>query len=96
MAFPARRKAIFVHGCFWHSHDCTHGRRRPNSNVAYWNEKSRANQARDSRKESALKALGWKVLVIWECEVRPTAGWSGRDASWVLGRQESDHACQNE
>lgn len=70
LVFPARAKAVFVHGCFWHGHDCVHGRRRPSTNVAFWDEKARANAERDRRKERALEAAGWKVMVVWECEVK--------------------------
>jgi DNA mismatch endonuclease, patch repair protein len=70
LAFPARRKAIFVHGCFWHGHNCRHGLRRPSSNVEFWSEKYRANKRRDLGKQRSLKKLGWDVCVVWECEVR--------------------------
>jgi DNA mismatch endonuclease (patch repair protein) len=70
LVFPARAKAIFVHGCFWHGHDCVHGRRRPHTNVAFWDEKARANADRDQRKQRALEAAGWRVKVVWECEVK--------------------------
>lgn len=70
LAFPARRKAIFVHGCFWHGHNCKHGRRRPGSNVAFWEAKYADNKHRDARKAAALRAMGWRVLTIWECQVK--------------------------
>jgi DNA mismatch endonuclease (patch repair protein) len=70
LTFPARSKVIFVHGCFWHGHDCAHGRRRPGSNVEFWERKYRENRSRDARKQAALKVLGWNVLVVWECEVK--------------------------
>src|SRR5882672_9435689 len=70
LVFPGRRKAIFVHGCFWHGHDCEHGLRRPKTNVAFWEAKARDNRARDARKETKLSDTGWKVLVVWECQVK--------------------------
>ena len=70
LVFPVRAKAVFVHVCFWHGHDCLHGRRRPSTNVAFWNEKARANLERDQRKRRALEAAGWRVMVVWECEVK--------------------------
>ena len=70
LVFPVRAKAVFVHGCFWHGHDCLDGRRRPSTNVAFWNEKARANLERDHRKRRALEAAGWRVMVVWECEVK--------------------------
>ncbi len=70
LSFPGRRKAMFVHGCFWHGHDCTHGRRRPSTNVTFWAKKLQDNHLRDLRKRKALEELGWGVLEIWECEVK--------------------------
>ena len=70
LAFPARRKAIFVHGCFWHCHDCEGEPRIPGRNRAYWKEKLARNRERDQAARAALHALGWKVRVFWECELR--------------------------
>lgn len=61
--------AIFVHGCFWHGHDCSEGLRKPKSNRSYWIPKIARNQQRDAENISNLRATGWKVLVIWECEI---------------------------
>ena len=69
LAFPARGKLIFVHGCFWHGHDCGRGY-RPKANAAYWAAKIEANRARDRRQLRALRALGWRVMVVWECATR--------------------------
>lgn len=68
IAFVGRRKAIFVHGCFWHGHDCPEGSRRPQSRQGYWLPKISGNQERDARHRANLAAEGWKVLVIWDCE----------------------------
>jgi DNA mismatch endonuclease (patch repair protein) len=68
--FVARLKVIFIHGCFWHGHDCTHGRRRPTTNTAFWDAKMRGNRARDARRRRELEELGWRSLEIWECEVK--------------------------
>jgi DNA mismatch endonuclease, patch repair protein len=62
--------AIFVHGCFWHGHDCDHGSRVPASNTQFWLSKIEANRQRDARKERALRQAGWKVLVVWECDIK--------------------------
>ena len=70
LVFPARRKAIFVHGCFWHMHDCPYGRVKPATNAGLWAKKRGENAARDKRNMDALEAAGWSVLVIWECEIR--------------------------
>ena len=70
IVFPDRRKAIFVHGCFWHGHDCKAGRPRPKSNQEYWSQKLAENLRRDAVKEASLRAQGWNVYVIWECETK--------------------------
>ena len=72
LVFPARRKVIFVHGCFWHQHSDPACRivRRPKSNREYWMPKLERNVARDAENRARLRELGWKVHVIWECEVR--------------------------
>jgi DNA mismatch endonuclease, patch repair protein len=70
LVFPARRKAIFVHGCFWHCHDCGGGPRVPAHNRAYWKKKLTRNKKRDQAACAALTTLGWKVRVFWECELQ--------------------------
>jgi len=67
VAFLSRRKAIFVHGCFWHGHDCSKGR-LPKSRLDYWKPKLNGNRERDRRTEDELRSIGWRVLVIWQCE----------------------------
>ena len=67
VALLSRRKAIFVHGCFWHGHVCPKGR-LPKSRLDYWEPKLAENRERDRKKEEQLRSLGWSVLVIWECE----------------------------
>lgn len=70
LVFPSRKKVIFVHGCFWHSHaGCRHAR-IPKSRASFWVAKLVANKERDERNLHALTAAGWKVLVLWECELR--------------------------
>ena len=69
LVFPSRKVALFVHGCFWHGHDCPHGRRMPATNVDYWNSKIRRNMQRDAKTQAALIALGWEPIVIWECQI---------------------------
>jgi DNA mismatch endonuclease (patch repair protein) len=70
LVFASRRKAIFVHGCFWHGHDCKRGAREPKSNVEYWRAKVQRNRDRDAKTTATLNEAGWKVLVVWECETR--------------------------
>lgn len=67
---PKYHSVIFVHGCFWHRHNCPNGQRLPKTNVDFWKNKLDNNAERDLRKLSELRTLGWKVLVVWECEVK--------------------------
>lgn len=69
LVFPARKKAIYVHGCFWHGHACPRGK-RPESRRDYWIPKITGNRRRDRRNAAELRSLGWEALVVWECELR--------------------------
>ena len=73
LVFASRRKVIFVHGCFWHGHDCKRGAREPKSNVEYWRAKVQRNRERDANAIAALRAAGWQVFVVWECETKDRA-----------------------
>lgn len=69
IVLPKYRTVIFVHGCFWHKHDC--GRFVwPKSNPDYWRTKIEGNVARDARHRAELEAAGWRVLIVWECELK--------------------------
>ena len=68
IVFPRRKKAIFVHGCFWHSHSCRKGQ-APKSRLDYWAPKLSANSRRDAAKVAELEKLGWSVMTIWQCEI---------------------------
>ncbi len=70
IVLPSRRLVLFVHGCFWHGHDCARGARVPKQNRDYWVGKVDRNRARDLRTREALAALGWRVETIWECELK--------------------------
>jgi DNA mismatch endonuclease, patch repair protein len=70
LVFGPRRKIIFVHGCFWHQHDCPRGARSPKSNQDYWVPKLQRNRCRDEENLILLAELNWRVLVIWECETK--------------------------
>jgi len=72
LVFGPRRKIIFVHGCYWHGHGCKTGGTGAKSNQHYWGPKIQGNRDRDARHLRQLKADGWKVLTIWECEARAT------------------------
>jgi len=71
IVMPARRCVVFVHGCFWHGHTCDRGCREPVTNARYWRRKIDRNRARDRRAMAALRRDGWRVFVVWECEIRP-------------------------
>jgi DNA mismatch endonuclease (patch repair protein) len=73
IAYVGRRQAIFVHGCFWHGHDCARGARMPKANADYWRAKIARNRARDEAHREKLAALGWRALTIWECELKDKA-----------------------
>lgn len=73
LAFLGRRKAILVHGCFWHQHPGCRGGRTPSSNRGYWEPKLRRNVERDQRNLQELERMGWRSLVVWECETKDEA-----------------------
>lgn len=83
IAFIGRRRAIFVHGCFWHGHDCKRGARVPKTNTVYWLAKIGRNRARDIASARALAAMGWKSLTIWECELKDQEAVSARLADFL-------------
>lgn len=68
IVFARRRLAVFVHGCFWHGHDCKGGR-LPKTNVAFWAEKIERNRVRDARVLAELESLGWASIVLWTCRL---------------------------
>jgi DNA mismatch endonuclease, patch repair protein len=86
LVFPRLGRAVFVHGCFWHGHDCPRGARMPVRNRAYWSRKIARNMERDKAAVKALKALGWSVGVVWECRTRDEAGLKRRLAR-LLGER---------
>ena len=69
IVLPARGAVVFVNGCFWHGHACKRSG-MPKSREDYWRAKIEGNRRRDERKRKELKALGWKVVVVWECEIK--------------------------
>jgi DNA mismatch endonuclease, patch repair protein len=70
VVMKGRRTVIFVHGCFWHGHDCARGARQPKANADYWIAKINRNRARDAAAQTALEADGWRVLTVWECRMK--------------------------
>lgn len=73
LVWIGRKLAVFVHGCFWHGHDCAEGIRKPKSNRDYWVPKIERNRQRDTENIATLHAIGWKVFVVWECEINNEA-----------------------
>lgn len=69
LVFPSRRAVIFMHGCFWHRHEGCKLARLPKSKLDFWKQKLEANMERDFLHQQQLRSLGWRVLVVWECEM---------------------------
>jgi DNA mismatch endonuclease, patch repair protein len=78
LVFARFRCVILVNGCFWHGHSCANGSRRPKTNKIFWAEKIRVNQLRDQKNVRSLRRMGWRVLVIWECQLKPQDKLSAR------------------
>jgi len=70
LVFPRLGKIILVHGCFWHLHDCPNGQVKPDQNSDFWQKKRSLNAERDKRNLQTLRRAGWKVLVVWECQLK--------------------------
>jgi DNA mismatch endonuclease (patch repair protein) len=70
IVLPRHKAVIFVHGCFWHCHECRFGAVKPATRSEFWTTKRQSNVERDRRNKAALESLGWRVLVIWECQTR--------------------------
>jgi len=88
IVLPSRRKAILVHGCFWHQHPGCRLARQPKSRLDYWLPKLARNSERDIQVRSALAAAGWEPIVIWECETQDPAA-LGRRLERLLGRDSA-------
>ena len=89
IVLPGRRLALFVHGCFWHGHDCARGARVPKANRDYWVAKVGRNRARDAAAAQALADKGWRVETFWECELKDAAALETRLRS-LLDRAPSE------
>ena len=96
VVLPRWKTAVFVHGCFWHGHDCKKGSgtRRPKSNTAYWNAKIDRNVQRDTRHGRALRRLGWKRIVIWACETKDEQALERKLRKVLPSRSETARASQ--
>lgn len=91
LVLPKYRAAIFVHGCFWHVHEGCRFSTMPASNSEFWRKKLATNRERDRRQLDALKSLGWRVLVVWECATRSTELCEKLQyemIQWLIGGQE--------
>lgn len=89
IVLPRYRAVIQVHGCFWHQHaGCRHAN-LPRSRTSYWWPKLARNVQRDARAEQALHALGWRVLILWECELRDLDGLRARLCAFLLSSEET-------
>ena len=69
VVLPKYKTGVFINGCFWHGHECRAGR-KPTSNRTYWDDKIETNMKRDQNKIMQLEAMGWKVLIVWQCEIK--------------------------
>ncbi len=78
IVYGRRRLAIFVHGCFWHGHDCPRGARAPKANADYWQGKIARNRARDEKTLAIYAKMGWRTLVVYECELKEPAALEAR------------------
>ncbi len=85
IVMPGRKLALFVHGCFWHGHDCRRGARPPKANADYWAGKIGRNRVRDTRVQAELLASDWRPEVLWECELKDAAALTER-LKEMLGR----------
>ncbi|MFB8832019.1 very short patch repair endonuclease [Azotobacter sp. CWF10] len=85
LVFIGRRRVIFVHGCFWHGHDCPRGVREPKTNTEYWHSKIACNRERDTENVARLAALGWCTHIVWECELRDRAALAHRLRAFLEG-----------
>ena len=81
LVMPGRKLAFFVHGCFWHGHDCARGSRVPKANRDYWLAKLARNKARDIASVLALETAGWTVETIWECQMKDAQALKARLAA---------------
>lgn len=78
IVLPSRKKIIFVHGCYWHMHNCRYGRVQPKTNARFWHEKRTATVRRDRLARERLRRAGWSVFTVWECWTRVPETLDGR------------------
>lgn len=90
LVFPSRSKVVFVHGCFWHGHENCSVANVPKTRTEYWKAKFARNKARDSENEEKLVQHDWKVLVVWECELKDRRSLTRKLTSF-LGPSKQQH-----
>ena len=83
IVFRPRKSTIFVHGCFWHRHQGCKMARLPKSRIDYWKSKLETNRSRDATHQEELDRLGWRVLIVWECETGDADALAGRLAGFL-------------
>jgi DNA mismatch endonuclease (patch repair protein) len=88
IVLPRYRSVIFVHGCFWHMHDCRYFK-LPSTRRDFWTQKLGSNKERDERKRRLLEETGWHVLVVWECEIRDGKDWLSRIITALLNHNNT-------
>ncbi len=88
LVFPSRRSVIFMHGCYWHRHEGCKLARLPKSKLDFWKPKLEANKKRDSLVRQQLVAQGWRVLVVWECEMADTEKVSSVVRDFLRGMED--------
>jgi DNA mismatch endonuclease, patch repair protein len=88
IVFPGRRKVIFVHGCFWHRHKNCKLARLPKSRVSFWEKKLEANRVRDTASQKTLNEMGWRTMIIWECEISDAVVLAERLRRFLVDDQE--------
>lgn len=89
IVFISRKKAIFVHGCYWHGHGCKIGK-PPKSNLEFWLPKIARNRARDAEKRSELEQIGWQVEEVWQCEVKDSQSLAKKLAKFLGPKKAID------
>ena len=94
---PKWKVVVFIHGCFWHGHDCRRGskNRKPKSNKAYWTRKLNRNIVRDAENGTKLTALGWRRFVVWECELEDTEALARRLLAFIVPSSTTSKARLN-
>lgn len=95
MVFPKHRAAVFVHGCFWHGHDCEL-HRLPGTRTDFWREKIAGNRTRDDKASASLENAGWRILTVWECAMRGKGRRAVAEVAEEVGRWLHSDAANGE